>query len=303
MDTKSLKENLIHKMYKKDIQEILRINQLPYNIVDNNDLFIIKEDKPISNDALTVGGACIDRCDAQVSKLAMNFYFDILNPIEFAISKGTKVAIYVDTPIEVFGSDPNNFQKWIKLSNAIESFLNKLSELLDIKINIIRREKGIDILDNLVLTSNFDNNQLKGLYDMVPSQKNAYFSNELLLHFRRSICSYLPEYLSQYLSTQVEEVIVVEEFSQTKAIYKAQKINKLISSNVYIDLPSLSGKNRMHRSSHGKVSIFSSIDSYPQSDMFKEFINKIEFPNIYSRFGVNDFESLARKMEGLWDEK
>ena len=98
--------------------------------------------------------------------------------------------------------------------------------------------------------------ELIGLYDMIPSSKN-FFDDDSLLHFRRSICSYLPQFLSKYLHRTIQMVIPVEKFSQIKAITKARKINHDIAPNIYLDMPSITCKNRMHRSPNGKVFLFS----------------------------------------------
>lgn len=300
----NLKENLIHKMYKKNVQSILKMNNLTYTILETNDLFILSDlQNTISERSIVVGGACIDRCEAMVDKLGINFYFDVLNPIEFALSHNIEVAIYVDTPIEVFGNDNFEESKWIKFSDNVENFLNRLGNRLGLNIKVIRREKGAKILDKLIEKNNFVDESLKGLYDMVPSRKELHFSEELLLHFRRSICSYLPEYLSNYIETKIDNVFVVEEFSQTKAISRAKLIDDSVFLNIYVDMPSVSGKNRMHRSPSGQIPIFSSFNYENATSLFNSFIDEINFIEVYKRLDVSNFRELIQKLNLLWFDK
>lgn len=300
-----IKNDLVHRMYKKDIENIFNLNKLPYNISTGNNLFLLNEVENYEKGPkdIAVGGACIDRCEGDIRKLGINFYFDILSPINFAMKNGIDVAIYVDTPIEVFGKTREDLDLWLSLSDHVESFLDRISTILDYKINVIRREKGINILNNLVSNISLSDHELKGLYDLVPSKKNAYFSNDLLLHFKRSIASYLPNFISQYLEKSVSKVIVVEEFSQIKAITKAVQIDSRIVPNVYIDMPSKSGKNRMHRSPHGKIPIFSDniVNDISESNSLNTYFKYDSLNTIYQKFNVVSFEELVNELAEIWD--
>ena len=210
------------------------------------------------------------------------------------------VAIYIDTPIEVFCDNEREYEKWINLAEQISAFINKLSNTLNKKIYIIRRDKGYKSLDSILEHINFKDDELKGLYDLVPSIKNNYFSSDLLLHFRRSICQYLPEYLEKYFNTEIHKIIVVEEISQLKAILKAKKINKNIIPQVYIDMPSVTCKNRMHRSPTGKIKIFDDVNNIMTDKLFNQFINKISFKNIYETYKTDNFLLLIDKLKTEW---
>lgn len=119
----NFKKELVHKMYKKNLNQILNLNNLDLEYSDTEDLFVLKTSPTTENIfSIAVGGACIDRCDALVRKLGINFYFDILNPIEYAIKNDTKVAIYVDTPIEVYGQEKNVRKRWINFADKIDLF-------------------------------------------------------------------------------------------------------------------------------------------------------------------------------------
>lgn len=305
MNDYKMKNDLVHKMYKKNINNIFELNNLPYNISKGNSQFLLNEVKNYtkSNKDIVVGGACIDRCEGDIAKLGINFYFDVLSPINFAMENGLGVSIYVDTPVEVFGKTKKDLELWVSLSDRVENFINKLADVLNYKVNIIRRENGISILNELVQNINLSDQEIKGLYDLVPSKKNIYFSNDLLLHFKRSIASYLPNFISQYLGRDISHVIVVEEFSQIKAITKATQINSNVVPNVYVDMPSKSGKSRMHRSPHGKIPIFSKniINEVLQSPSLQVFLNNNELNVIYQKFNVTSFEELVIKLAGLWD--
>lgn len=180
--------------------------------------------------------------------------------------------------------------------------MHNLSTDLGVDIISIRRDKGVNILDGLVEKASFDDQSLKGLYDLVPSKKEADFPDDLLLHFKRSICSYLPEYLESYTKLEIKNVIVVEELSQIKAISKAKEINDHIEPFVYVDMPSLSGKNRMHRSPHGKIPIFSDPNSFQTNELFKAFMSRTDFPKINQLLETTDFISLIKKLGGYWNE-
>lgn len=303
IEEENIKYKLLKKMYKKSIDRIFELNNINIPISQKDDLMISKSIHVLEKSkkyTWVVGGACIDRCDGNIEELALCFYYDILMPINFAMQYDLPVAIYIDTPIEVFCDNEREYEKWINLAEQISAFINKLNNTLNKKIYIIRRDKGYKSLDSILEHINFKDDELKGLYDLVPSIKNNYFSSDLLLHFRRSICQYLPEYLEKYFNTEIHKIIVVEEISQLKAILKAKKINKNIIPQVYIDMPSVTCKNRMHRSPTGKIKIFDDVNNIMTDKLFNQFINKISFKNIYETYKTDNFLLLIDKLKTEW---
>lgn len=291
---------IVKRMYKKNISQIISINNLNYHINNENNLILFDETNNVSSkNSLVVGGACIDRCDAKIENLAVNFYFDILMPINEAISRNLNCAIYVDTPIETYTA-PQEIEKWKKFVSKLNLFLEQLEKNLGVEIKVIRRDLSYPILDKILKNHNFNDDELKGLYDLVPSSKNTVFGPELLLHFKRSIMSYLPEFISEYFGKNIGEVIVCEEFSQCKAIGKARKISDKIFPKIYVDMPSISFRNRMHRSNNGKIGIFEENSKIEKKSLFSDFINKIELDCIFDRLHVNNFWSLKNTLEGMW---
>ncbi|MGX7107903.1 hypothetical protein [Facklamia miroungae] len=291
---------LIKKMYKKDLTQIISLNNLDYDVSARRKLIVFDETiKTSQKTALVVGGGCIDRCDASIENLAINFYFDILMPINEAIVKNLNCAIYVDTPIE---SCTNNYEKerWQEFIIRLEVFFTQLAKRIGIEIKIIRRDLSYKMIDKILENHNFSDNELKGLYDLVPSSKNIVFRPELLLHFRRSIISYLPEFISQYFEENFEEIIVCEELSQCKAIGKAWNINSNIYPKIYIDMPSLSCRNRMHRSNNGKIGIFEKNWKRAVDPLFQEFVNRIELEGVFKSLNVDNFWSAKDELEGIW---
>lgn len=294
---------IIKKMYKKDLTQIISLNNLDYDDSDRNKLIVFDETFRASQKAaLVVGGACIDRCDASIENLAINFYFDILMPINEAVVKKINCAIYIDTPIE---SCTNNTEKerWQEFVKRLEVFFAKLGKRIGIEIKLIRRDLSYKMIDKILERYNFSDNELKGLYDLVPSSKNIIFGPELLLHFRRSIISYLPEFISQYFEENFEEIIVCEELSQCKAISKAWRINSNIYPKIYIDMPSLSCRNRMHRSSNGKIGIFEKNLKRTSDPLFQEFVDRIELEGVFRLLNVDNFWSAKDELEGMWHGK
>ncbi|HHA7503789.1 TPA: hypothetical protein ACOP43_001504 [Streptococcus pneumoniae] len=294
---------LVKKMYKKDLNQIISLNDLNYDTSFRDNLIVFDETSNFSpNNSLVVGGACIDRCDAKIDNLAINFYFDILMPINEAIMKNLNCAIYVDTPIESCKDDCEK-ERWQQFVKHLEIFFEQLGKRVGIEIKIIRRDLSYKMIDKILKKHNFSDGELKGLYDLVPSAKNIVFGPELLLHFRRSIISYLPEFISEYFEENFEEIIVCEELSQCKAIGKAWRISNNIYPKIYIDMPSLSCRNRMHRSNNGKIGIFesASLNKTRKSDpLFHEFMNRIELEAIFKSFDVDNFWSLKDELEGMW---
>lgn len=298
---------LVKKMYKKDLNQIVLLNNLNYDTTFRESLIVFDETSKFSHHhkCLVVGGACIDRCDANIENLGINFYFDILMPINEAIVKNLNCAIYLDTPIESLTDDYEK-QKWQKFIDMLEQFLKCLGERVGIEIKTIRRDLSYKIIDRILEKYKFSDTELKGLYDLVPSSKNIIFGPELLLHFRRSIISYLPEFISEYFSENFEKIIVCEELSQCKAIDKALKINNSIYPKIYVDMPSLSCRNRMHRSNNGKIGIFestASIISRKSDPMFHEFMSRIELDAIFKSFDVDNFWLVKDELEGMWYDK
>lgn len=71
-------------------------------------------------------------------------------------------------------------------------------------------------------------------------------------------------------------------------------------------MPSLSCRNRMHRSSNGKIGIFesASLNKTRKSDpLFHEFMNRIELEAIFKSFDVDNFWLVKDELEGMWYEK
>lgn len=293
---------LVKRLYKKNAQTILNINDLDY-LINNENNFIIYE-KSLENNkldtSLVVGGACIDRCEGDIRKLGYNFYYDILMPINYALKHSMNCAIFVDTPIEVFSNSQEEIKIWQDLVSKIEAFLDNLSQILNIEIKVIRRDYGYKILDEILKNEKFTDEELKGLYDLVPSLKHTIFGDDLLLHFRRSIISYLPQFLSEYLNRTIQNVIVVEELSQSKAISKAHNINSNIAAKLYVDMPSTSCHNRMHRSTNGKVRIFEKINREKVDPLFLDFIDNLDLTEIYKRLHITNYELLVKELERVW---
>lgn len=285
---------LIKKMYKKNLEKIIALNRLEYEVKQDGS-FVLDENN------IVVGGSCIDRCDGKIENLAINFYLDILMPINYAALTSSKCAIYIDTPIEEINSSIE-MEKWLAFAEKTEKFLKRISKCIGLNIQTIRRDKSYPLLDNLLKKYTFRDSELKGLYDLVPSSKNVEFSPSLLLHFRRSIVSYLPEFISMYYGKKIDKVIVVEELSQCKAIEKAKEISGSIIPKIYIDMPSVSCNNRMHRSENGKIGIFEKNITKFSNQLFIEFINSIKLSYIYSCFKVDNFWALKDKLEDLWHE-
>ena len=94
--------------------------------------------------------------------------------------------------------------------------------------------------------------------------------------------------------------IPVEEFSQIKAITKARKINHDIAPNIYLDMPSITCKNRMQRSPNGKVFLFSGKIETKFDESFKKYINNIQLKWIFNSFRTNEFLVLCNKLNEMW---
>ncbi|NVY96773.1 hypothetical protein HU830_06340 [Lactobacillus sp. DCY120] len=298
------KLKLVKKMYKKDLETIVNINNIRCPVYNKSemiafnslDLEQIERDK-----SLVVGGACIDRCQGKIENLGINFYYDILMPINFALEYPLPIGIYVDTPIEVEFRSPANSEIWLKFIDQVEFFLNNLSKKIKKTIRVIRRDKGVNILDNILSNLELNDVELKGLYDLVPSKKNL-FTKELLLNFKRSICSYFPIYLSDYFDKNIVYTVVVEELSQIKAVNKAKSIAPNIFFEDYLDMPSITCKNRMHRSPTGKVGIFDNLNSINGSTNFDLFINKINMQQVFEIFKTNNFFEICKILNTMWEE-
>ncbi|EGM50386.1 hypothetical protein LRU_02068 [Ligilactobacillus ruminis SPM0211] len=303
IDEINFTNRLVKKMYKKNVEKIISLNNLTYSFQPQRDLVVFDETSySKTKNKIVVGGACIDQSDADIKNLAINFYLDVLMPINYAAINNIKCAIYVDTPVESCTSD-FEIEKWKKFVDKLVLFLDKIAKKVGVEIKIIRRDKSYHLIDKLLENYSFTDEELKGLYDLVPSSKSIFFGPELLLHFRRSIVSYLPEFISLYFDEKIDDVIVCEELSQCKAIGKAKKISSNIYPRIYVDMPSLSCRNRMHRSNNGKLGIFESnlkIDSDP---LFQQFIGKINLKSIFDAFDVENFWDLKNELKELWYEK
>lgn len=300
-DEKDFKLKLIKKMYKKDIDRIIELNNLKYPVSSSGMTVFdcLPAQGIFGKYSLVVGGACIDRCQGKVANLGINFYYDILMPLNFALEHSLSVGIYVDTPIEVEVKSSESLMVWLKFVHHVESFLDNLSKKIGIPIKVIRRDKGVKLLDDILNNVKFTDAELKGLYDLVPSEKNV-FTDDLLLNFRRSICSYLPVYLSEYFDEEIKNTIVVEALSQIKAVVKAKDIDCSVVFKDYLDMPSVTCKNRMHRSRTGKVKIFDSLDTVYKTDDFNLFLNKINMQKIFEIFGVIDFIEICNVLNTMW---
>lgn len=186
IEEENIKYKLLKKMYKKSIDRIFELNNINIPISQKDDLMISKSIHVLEKSkkyTWVVGGARIDRCDGNIEELALCFYYDILMPINFAMQYDLPVAIYIDTPIEVFCDNEREYEKWINLAEQISAFINKLSNTLNKKIYIIRRDKGYKSLDSILEHINFKDDELKGLYDLVPSIKKQLFQLRFIITF------------------------------------------------------------------------------------------------------------------------
>lgn len=65
-------------------------------------------------------------------------------------------------------------------------------------------------------------------------------------------------------------------------------------------MPSVTCKNRMHRSPTGKIKIFDDVNNIMTDKLFNQFINKISFKNIYETYKTDNFLLLIDKLKTEW---
>lgn len=299
---------VIKKMFKKNILSIKEVNNLDYSINYLPDLYVFKDDlsnRVFNEQTVVIGGPCIDRCEAQVANLGLNFYLDILMPLNYAASKNLRCLIYLDTPIEEQNmvSDVDILNKWMKLADEIEEFILNVSKTIGVKdITVIRREKVYKELDELLQEYNINNDNIKDLYNLCPSVVTNLLDEQLALHYKRVITAYQPQFINNHTNRTSNQVIVVEALSQGKAIFQAKRIDKNIIPQLYIDMPSISGNNRMHRSSNGIITLFEDINRDDLPDNFIAYMDQINLSSIYSTYGVDNFIDLCKYLKGVWGD-
>lgn len=304
----SVKNKMIKKMFKKNIIDIKEINDLDYKVDYLPNLFVFKNNyikTQYNKNSVVVGGPCIDRCEADINNLGINFYLDVLMPMNYALVNNLDCVIYLDTPIEEYKMDSNIdvLNRWIKTADIIEKFILDLGKHLKVQhVQVIRREKVYKELDKLIKKFPLEDNKLQNLYNLVPSQ--SYNSEaQLILHYKRVIMAYQPCYISNLLEKEIDRVIVIEGLSQCKAVYQAKLLNKDIIPQFYIDMPSISGNNRMHRSSNGIIKVFENIRDIKRSESFIWYSNQINLPAIYKSLEVNNFIDLVEELKGYWENE
>ncbi len=292
---------MVKKMYKKGICEIAELNLLPYK-TDYIDDKIVFNNVPVNIDemnCLVVGGPCIDRCDGVIEKLTLDFYFDLAMVINKAITYNKPCAIYIDTPIEQF-SDKKSKEKWIFAVDKIEKFIENLSPNCIVELSLIRREDSMIMLDELLSKQEVVIGQ--SMYNLIPSAEECELEEWLVKHYRRVVMEYHRTFLNKYLNSSYENVIVIEGLSQCKAVNYAMKTDDSIRGQFYIDMPSVSGKNRMHRSIDGAITIFENLEKYEDTDVFK-YWEILNMDALYENFGVHSFVNLIKEWNKLWERK
>ena len=291
---------VVKRMYKKGISEIRDINNLPYKIDCYDDKFVFC-DIPVSiaeKNTLIVGGPCIDRCDGDFRHLTLDFYLDISMVINMALNLKKECAIYIDTPIEEYSSEADK-KKWVLLANKIAILIKKIAQKCGLDIYLVRREETNDLLDRFIDEHGVvvDN----AMYNMVPSGVECTQEEWLKKHYMRVVAEYHREFLNCYLEKSYDDILVVEGLSQCKAVNCAKQTDKSIIGAFYIDMPSVSGKNRMHRSDRGAITILDDLDKYiDEGAEVANYWKILELKSLYEKFNVSSFVELVKEWNKLW---
>lgn len=292
---------LIKKMYKKGICEIAEFNQLSYKIdyIDEKTVF---NDIPANvgdMNCIIVGGPCIDRCGGKIENLTLDFYFDLAMTINKVITYNKPCAVYIDTPIEQF-SDDEATKKWICAVDKIEKFIMKISHQCGLEISIIRREYSMTMLDELLSEKNVA--ICRSMYNLIPSTEESELEAWLEKHYRRVVMEYHKDFLNKYLNSSYENIIVIEGLSQCKAVNNAKKTDDSIMAQFYVDMPSISGKNRMHRSLNGAITIFENMEDYEDTEV-SQYWKVLNMDALYEKFDVDSFVYLIKEWNMLWERE
>lgn len=70
----------------------------------------------------------------------------------------------------------------------------------------------------------------------------------------------------------------------------------------YVDMPSISGKNRMHRSANGAITIFDNMENYEDTEVF-QYWKVLNMDALYEKFDANSFVDLIKEWNMLWERE
>ncbi|SHK64120.1 hypothetical protein [Tepidibacter formicigenes] len=170
-------------------------------------------------------------------------------------------------------------------------------------VKVIRRDKQFSKLDELMKKYDIRKEEVLNLYNLLASKSKFEIEDWLLLNFRRVITAYQPEFINQFLEDrEINTLYVVESLSQNKAIKQAMNIDSRVTPKIYIDMPSKSGKNRMHRSENGAIYIFDDVRNETYNKEFVQYIEQINFEHFFKKFEVNNFMDLVIALREGWSE-
>ena len=70
----------------------------------------------------------------------------------------------------------------------------------------------------------------------------------------------------------------------------------------YVDMPSISGKNRMHRSLNGAITIFENMEDYEDTEV-SQYWKVLNMEALYEKFDVDSFVYLIKEWNMLWERE
>lgn len=262
-------DNIMKAFDLVDPQEIQELTDYPpiaekiaFGITRN---FIENQDN--IKQSVIIGGPCICYCQANIQKITLQDFIDILLPISFAAYMDLPTVIFFQTyeaylqqkGIDFFQSSKS---EWNRLFDDLKKIVFQISDHFNMsrdKIFIISTfDPDIkDHMDHLlnkeeiknVLTPEF----LYGMYSINNKSlhpKGSCDEDMFLDIYKRNLITYLPVLIDYIVQKDNSSVIVVENCTQLKTTLKAQQIHEKIFSNspskichlAYISSPGLNGK-------------------------------------------------------------
>lgn len=285
--------SLLKKIYNLDIKEFRAMydlkdgsesQQLDKLFKRQNSIFLgvskNVNDRLTKLDNLTVvGGPCICYCGANIDKVSLQEIIDIIYPMFVAKKLNKPCIIYLQVheafmqQIAIFG-EKTLYSEWENVRLSLERMIKRLGNRIgfpDEKLYIISTDienikKELDLqCDKLKARKAIGVDKLDGLYSINGKSehpKNSSLKDVFYEVYERNLAVYLPEFVSRAVGWNVENILVVENSTQLKAIRMAETISEQYMGarhGIYIasflSTPGISGQEMSQSFSKDKLFI------------------------------------------------
>ncbi len=227
--------------------------------VTNGLVFAEHEEVPgPASTAPIVGGVCVDHCEGVLERLSVSIYPDIVVPLRLGAALNRRVILILPIAEAVLAS-PRRGLAWQGVGDRVEALVAHLAATYQHpRVDVVRTDRVR--IDRRIAAAvdqyrpHLDSMQLRGLFAVASSGAGGRSTTAARVKtFHRTLVGYLPSVLSELTCEKCDDILVVENAQQLRAVAAARNLRNsgglagTLGHLVYPPAPSMSGRSRMSR--------------------------------------------------------